>query len=91
MNAVFTPCFLRVIAFFRPCFLQAMRMSGFLHQQGEDRLQVIVGHFLQFVIGAVLHRMLNEHISRIGAKRLRLNSGCVDELGGGDTDRGNAE
>jgi hypothetical protein len=51
---------------------------------------VIVGHFLQFVIRAVLHRMWNEHIGWIGAKRLRLDGGGLNELGGGDTDRRNA-
>jgi len=27
-----------------------------------------IGHRAQFLIGAVLHRMLNEHIGRIGAQ-----------------------
>ena len=31
---------------------------------------MIVGHFLQFVIGPILHRMRHEHIGRVGAKRL---------------------
>ena len=51
---------------------------------------MIVGQFLQFVIGPILHRMRNEHIRRIGAKRLRLHRGGIDELSGGDTDRRNS-
>jgi len=51
---------------------------------------MIVGQFLQFVIGPVLHRVRNEHIGRIGAKRLRLTGGGIDKLGGGDTDRRNS-
>lgn len=48
---------------------------------------MIVGQFLQFVIRPILHRMRNEHISRIGAKRFRLSGGGIDEFGGRDTDR----
>jgi hypothetical protein len=51
---------------------------------------VIVGQFLQFVIGPVLHRMRNEHVGWIGAEPLRLDGGGIDELGGGDTDRRNS-
>ncbi len=51
---------------------------------------MIVGQLFQFVIGPVLHRVRNEHIGRIGAKRLRLHRGGIDELGGGDTDRRNS-
>jgi hypothetical protein len=51
---------------------------------------MIVRHFPQLLIGAILHRMRHEHISRIGAKRLRLRGGGIDELGGGDTDRRNS-
>jgi hypothetical protein len=61
-------------------------LSGRLHQQRQNRVQMIVGQFLQFVVGAILHRMRHEHISRIGAERFRLRGGGVDELGGGDTD-----
>jgi len=61
-----------------------------LHQQRQDRLQMIVRQSFQFVIGPVLHRMRNEHVSRIGAQRLRLTGGGIDELGGGDTDRRNS-
>ncbi len=51
---------------------------------------MIVGQFLQFVIGPILHRMRNEHVRGIGAKPFRLHSGGIDELGGGDTDRRNS-
>ena len=51
---------------------------------------MIVGQLLQFVIGPVLHRVRDENISRIGAKRLGLRGGGIDELGGGDTDRRNS-
>jgi hypothetical protein len=51
---------------------------------------MVVGHFLQFVIGAILHRMRNEHIGRIGTERFRLDGGGLNELGGGDTDRRNS-
>lgn len=49
-----------------------------------------VGHRAQFLIGAILHRMLNEHIGRVGTQGLGLRGGGVDELGGGDTNRRNA-
>ena len=48
---------------------------------------MIVGHFLQLVVRPVLHRVLDEHVCRIGAQCLGLNGGGVDEFGGGDTDR----
>lgn len=51
---------------------------------------MIVGDLPQFGIGAILHRMGNKHIRGIGAKRLRLSGGGIDELGGGDTDRRNS-
>ena len=62
-------------------------VSDFLHQQREDRVQVIVGHFSQFGVGAILHRVRHENISRVGAKGLRLDGGGVDKLGGRDTNR----
>jgi hypothetical protein len=67
-----------------------MRARALSHQQRQDLLQIIVGQLFQFVIGPILHRMRNEHIRRIGAKRLRLRRGGIDELGGGDTDRRNS-
>ena len=51
---------------------------------------MVVGEFLQFVIGPILHRMRHEHIRRVGAKRLRLRGGGFDKLRGGDTDRRNS-
>ena len=51
---------------------------------------MVVGQLFQFLIGAILHRMRHEHVSRVGAKPFRLHGGGVDELGGGDTDRRNA-
>ncbi len=69
---------------------QAVLATDLLHQQRNDRLEMIVRQLLQFVIGAILHRMLHEHIRRIGAKRLRLRGGGIDELGGSDTDRRNS-
>lgn len=62
----------------------------FLHQQPEDAVEVLVGHVAQFLIRAVLHGVLNEHVGRVGAERLGLGGGGVDELGGGDTDRRDA-
>ncbi len=61
-----------------------------LHEQLEDRLEVIVGQLLQFLVGPVLHRVRHEHIGGIGAKRLGLHRGGIDKLGGGDTDGWNA-
>ena len=51
---------------------------------------MIVRQFPQLRIGAILHRMRHEHISRVRPKRLRLRGGGIDELGGGDTDRRNS-
>ena len=51
---------------------------------------MIVGQFLQFLIGAILHRMRHEHISRVGPKTFRLHCGGIDEFGGGNTDRRNS-
>jgi hypothetical protein len=51
---------------------------------------VIVRQFPQFLIGAILHRMRHEHISRVGAQTLRLHGSGIDELGGGNTDRRNS-
>jgi len=51
---------------------------------------MIVGQFLQFLIGAILHRMRHEHIGRVGAQPPRLHGGGIDELGGGNTDRRNS-
>jgi hypothetical protein len=67
-----------------------MRFSDLFDQQRQDLLQVIVGQFLQFLIGTILHRMRNEHIGRVGAQTLRLHGSSIDELGGGDTDRRNS-
>jgi hypothetical protein len=64
--------------------------SNLLHQQCQNRLQVIVGQFLQFFIGAILHRMRHEHVSRVGAQAFRLHGSGIDELGSGDTDRRNS-
>ena len=66
------------------------RSSDPLHQQPEYRLQVIVGQFLQFLIGAILHRMRHEHIGRVGAQTLRLHGGGIDELGRRNTDGRNS-
>ena len=68
----------------------AVLAADLLHQQRHDRLEVIVGQLLQLIIGAILHRMLHEHICRIGAKRLRLSGGGFDEFGRRDTDRRNS-
>ena len=65
-------------------------LPGVLHQQRQYRLQMIVGQFLQFVIGPILHRMRHEHIRRVGAQRLRLRGGGIDKLSGGHTDRRNS-
>jgi hypothetical protein len=51
---------------------------------------MIVGQFLQFLIGAILHRMRHEHIGRVGPQPLRLHGGRIDELGRGNTDRRNS-
>ena len=51
---------------------------------------MIVGEFPQFLIGAILHRMRHEHISRVSAQTLGLHGSGIDELGGGDTDRRNS-
>ena len=51
---------------------------------------MIVGQFPQFLIGAILHRMRHEHISRVGSETLRLHGSGIDELGGGDSDRRNS-
>ena len=51
---------------------------------------MIVGQFLQFLIGAILHRMRHEHIGRVGPQTLRLHGSGIDELGGGNTDRRNS-
>ena len=48
---------------------------------------MIVRELLEFVIGAVLHRMWHEHIRRISAQCFGLGRGGVNELGGGDTNR----
>jgi hypothetical protein len=69
---------------------QARDSTRLFHQQRQYRLQMIVRQFLQFVIGAILHRMRNEHIRRIRPERLRLGGGGIDELRGGDADRRNS-
>ena len=51
---------------------------------------MIVGQFLQFLIGAILHRMRHEHIGRVGAQTFRLHGRSIDELGRGNTDRRNS-
>ena len=51
---------------------------------------MIVRQLFQFIIGAILHRMRNEHIRRVSAERFRLRGGGVDELNRGDTDRRNS-
>lgn len=51
---------------------------------------MIIRQLLQFIIGSILHRVRNEHVCRVGAKRLRLRSRGVDELDRGDTDRRNS-
>ncbi len=61
-----------------------------LHQQRQDRLQVIVRQLLQFLIGAILHRMRNEYISRVGPETLRLRRSGIDKLGSGNADRRNS-
>ena len=45
---------------------------------------MVVGELFQFVVGAVLHRVWNEHQCRVDTERLGLGSGTFDELGGGD-------
>ena len=51
---------------------------------------MIVGEFLQFLVGAILHRMRHENVSGVGAQTLRLHCRGVDELGGGNADRRNS-
>jgi len=53
-----------------------------LDQQREDGLEMLISHLSHFVVGAVLHRMRHEHVSRIGAERARLHGRCIDELRG---------
>src|SRR5580693_8564743 len=65
-------------------------VSAALHQHRQDRLQMIVGEFLELLVGAVLDRMGNEHQSRVDTERLGLGGGTFDELGGGDAYRWNA-
>lgn len=56
-----------------------------LDQQGEDGLEMLLSHLPHFIVGAVLHRVRHEHISRIGAERTRLHGRCIDELRGSHT------
>jgi hypothetical protein len=51
---------------------------------------VVVGEFLQLVVGAVLYRMRNEYQGRVDTQRLGLCGGALDEFGGGDADSWNA-
>src|SRR6516162_6721914 len=65
-------------------------VSAALDQHRQDRFEVVVGEFLELVVGAVLHRMGNEHQRRVDTQRFRLGGGTFDKLGGGDADRWNA-
>jgi hypothetical protein len=51
---------------------------------------VVVGEFLQLVVGAVLYRMWNEYQSRVDTKRFGLGGGAFDEFGGGNAYSWNA-
>lgn len=51
---------------------------------------MVVGEFLELIVGAVLDRMGNEHQRRVDTERLGLSGGTFDELGGGDADRWNS-
>jgi hypothetical protein len=70
--------------------MTACVLSAVFHQQRQNRLQVIVGHLFEFLIGAILHRMRDEYIRRIGAECLGLHRGGINELGGRDSDRRNS-
>src|SRR5215471_5118649 len=58
-----------------------------LHQQLDDRVEMLVGELPQLVIGAVLHRMRDEDESGIGAERFRLRLRPLNKLGRRDADR----
>jgi hypothetical protein len=45
---------------------------------------MVVGEFLELVVGAVLDRVGNEHQGRVDTERFGLGGGTFDELGGGD-------
>src|ERR1051325_9292419 len=51
---------------------------------------MLVGKPSQLVVGAVLHRMRDEHKSGIGAERSRLRFRPLNKLGRRDADRWNA-
>jgi hypothetical protein len=51
---------------------------------------MIVGQFLQFFIGAILHRMRHKHVRRVGPQTLRLHRSGIDELGSRNTNRRNS-
>jgi hypothetical protein len=51
---------------------------------------MIVGQFLQFLIGAILHRMRHKHISRVSPETPRLHGCGIDELGSGNANRRNS-
>src|SRR6202045_1650318 len=51
---------------------------------------MLVGEPAQLVVGAVLHRMRDEHQSGVGAERFGLRLGPLNELGRRDADRRNA-
>ena len=58
----------------------------FLHQQRENRVQVIFGHTPHLLIGSVLNGMGHKHIGRISPQGFGLDRGCVDEFSGGHPD-----
>jgi len=66
------------------------KLRDLFHEQRDDLFEMLIGQLLQFVIGPILHGVLDEHVSRIGPKRLRLGRGGIDEFDGGDTDRRNS-
>src|SRR4030088_2331790 len=61
-----------------------------LHQELHDRIEMLVGELAQLVVGAVLHRMRDEHQSGVGAERFGLRLRPLNELGRRDADRRNA-
>src|SRR5258706_7493708 len=51
---------------------------------------MLVGELAQLVVGAVLHRMRDEHQSGVGAERFGLRLRSLNKLGRRDADRRNA-
>src|SRR5215831_14941421 len=51
-----------------------------LHQYLQDRVEIFVCQCPQLFVGAVLHRMRDEHQGRIGAERLGLRLRTLNEL-----------